>query len=101
MLQTTLNEIKLAEHLRDYDRGIERAEMLRTVNDLYWAWRLEFEDDLETDAEIEEFYLNLDELDQIVSNIECGMSTLDEMISFLRGNGCSFILSKEVINQYA
>ena len=45
MLQTTLNEIKLAEHLRDYDRAIERAEMLRTVDDLYWAWRLEFEDD--------------------------------------------------------
>lgn len=101
MLNTTLNQIRLNEELRDYDREIARAEKIRLAEELYWEWRMTFEDELENDVEVEEFYLELDELDRILSDVKYGLATVEDMIYFLKGhNGCTFLLDRKVLRDY-
>lgn len=100
MLSTTLNQIRLNEHLREYDRDMERAERIRDAEELYWEFRGTFEDELENENEIEEFYEILDGLGRILSEVRAGESTIKDMVEFLLDGDNPFRLPHRLVMSY-
>lgn len=96
MLKTTLNQQALARHFREYDADMIIAERISEAEELYWKWRNAFEEELENDDEIEEFYLELDEMDNILSAVKSGFATVKDMAEFLLSGDNSFRMDREV-----
>lgn len=100
MLTETGLERELAEYLKGLSPAEEKYfEDCEYAENIYWAWRLKLEDDIEED-DIEEYEYLLDLLEKIVSAVKDKTADVMDVIEFVTDLGDWSLTNEEVDNAY-
>lgn len=93
-------ERELAEYLKGFSPAEEKYfEDCEYAENIYWAWRLKLEDDIEED-DIEEYEYLLDLLEKIVSAVKEKTADVMDVIEFVTDLGDWSLTNEEVDNAY-